>query len=457
MEQYILRDYQDDAVEVGIEFFDNKKEKKNGIIVQPTGSGKSLVIANIAKNQTGNTIVFQPSKELLEQNYSKYLSYGEEAAIYSASVGRREIGKITFATIGSIVSKPELFKEFNHAIIDECHLVSPNKESMYSKFFGELNIKLLGLTATPIRLKSYSYPERHSKLCMLDRQRPKTFSKYLHITQIKELSDRGYLAPVVYRKVSFDQSGLKLNTTGADYTDRSMQKELEKQNVNHNIVMTVRKLMASHHNHILIFVTSILDAQIIARAMDNTAFVTGQTPKKERASILNQFKAGIIKCVVNVGVLVVGFDFPALDTIIIGRPTLSLAIYYQMIGRGIRPYPDKKYCTVIDFVGNYDKFGKIEDLSIELRQGGWGVFNGDRQLTNVNMNDTVDNKVLGKGQVPIMNFGKHKDKKVTALPDYYLKWMVEDMERKPWNTHIVDYVNANLLERIYGEKQPDNE
>ena len=454
MEQYILRDYQNEAVEAGIEFFDNKKEKKNGIIVAPCGAGKSLIIANIAKNQTGNTIVFQPSKELLEQNYSKYISYGEQAAIYSASVGRREIDKITFATIGSIVSKPELFKEFNFAIVDEAHLVNPKKESMYTSFFEKLNIKILGTSATPIRLKAYNYPDRHSKLCMLDRQRPKTFHKYLHVTQIKELMDKGYLCPIIYKKVSFNQNDLRLNTTGADYTDRSMQDTLDKQNVDQNIVMTVRKLIEAHHKHILVFVVSISSAEKIARALPGDAsFVTGKTPKKQRENILNQFKAGIIKCVINVGVLGIGFDFPALDTIILGRPTLSLAIYYQQIGRAIRPYPNKPYCQVIDFVGNYDRFGKIEDLMIEQRPGGWGIFSGDKQLTNVNMNETVENKKLKPGDVPMMNFGKYKDKmKVTQVPTGYLKWILESVDKKPFNEHIFDYVNANLLDKIYKTK-----
>ena len=67
-----LREYQQRAVEKGIEFF-SSKSKKNAIIVAPTGSGKSLIIANIAKALNGHTIVFQPSKELLEQNYNKYI------------------------------------------------------------------------------------------------------------------------------------------------------------------------------------------------------------------------------------------------------------------------------------------------------------------------------------------------------------------------------------------------
>src|SRR4030065_680446 len=116
---YELRDYQKESVEKGINFLLGKSQK-NSVIVAPTGSGKSLIIANIAKALDGNTIIFQPSKELLEQNYEKYTSYGETADIYSASAGQKTIGKITFATIGSVVNKPELFNEFQYCIVDEC-------------------------------------------------------------------------------------------------------------------------------------------------------------------------------------------------------------------------------------------------------------------------------------------------------------------------------------------------
>ena len=165
---YKLRDYQQEAVNKGIDFLLGNS-KKNAVIIAPTGSGKSLIIANIAKALDGHTIVFQPSKELLEQNYGKYISYGEEAEIYSASMGQKTIGKVTFATIGSVVNKPELFEQFQYCIVDECDLVSPSDGTMYKKFFGALKLKVLGLTATPIRMKRYNFPYPHSKLCMLDR------------------------------------------------------------------------------------------------------------------------------------------------------------------------------------------------------------------------------------------------------------------------------------------------
>ena len=143
-----LRDYQKAASDAAIRFFKDTKSKKNAIMVLPTGSGKSLIIADIAARLDGHVLVFQPSKEILEQNYKKLCSYGVlDCSVYSASMGKKEVSRITFATIGSVRNHPELFQHFQYIIIDECHLVNP-KEGMYRDFLSMLRCKVLGLTAT---------------------------------------------------------------------------------------------------------------------------------------------------------------------------------------------------------------------------------------------------------------------------------------------------------------------
>ena len=151
---FVLRDYQQKASDAAATFFQDTKKKTNAIMVLPTGSGKSLIIADIASRIDGHTLVFQPSKEILEQNFKKLCSYGIlDCSIYSASFNSKEISRITFATIGSVKGHPELFGHFKNVIIDECHLVNP-KEGMYKDFLSILNCKVLGLTATPYRLSS---------------------------------------------------------------------------------------------------------------------------------------------------------------------------------------------------------------------------------------------------------------------------------------------------------------
>lgn len=439
--QYILRTYQKESVQKGIDFFNDKKNKKNVIIVAPTGSGKSLIIANIAKELNGKTIVFQPSKELLEQNFAKYISYGEYAEIYSASMNRKKISHVTFATIGSVVKKPELFKDFDYCIVDECHLVSPDSNSMYQKFFSELNLKVLGLTATPIRMKRYNFPFPHAKICMIDRMKPRFFSSYLHITQISEMKNNNFFSDIDYFSFDFDNSILKINSTGGDYTEKSMSDAIIKSGT----LDQIKGLYSSINKkgiikHILIFIDSLINAEQLKIMLPSCEMVSSKTPKKEREQILTDFKNGKIKSVVNVGVLTTGFDFPELDCIISARPTMSLALYYQIIGRCVRPHKSKIKSYVFDFVGNFEKFGKVEDFVIEQKQGKWIIHNGNKILTNVDVSE--ENPINNE---PVINFGKYNGQKLSEIPIDYIKWIYEKFDRNKYNEYIFKYFESNIL------------
>src|SRR4051812_44332827 len=151
---YKLRDYQIDASNAAVVGL--RKEKHPFVIQAAKGAGKSLIIADICHRINEPILILQPSKEILEQNYQKLLSYDPmiDAGIYSASKGRREIAKFTFATIGSIYKKPEQFKHFEYVLIDECHQVNPkNLSGMLTTFLKETGCQhVCGLTATPYRL-----------------------------------------------------------------------------------------------------------------------------------------------------------------------------------------------------------------------------------------------------------------------------------------------------------------
>ena len=387
---YKLRDYQQKASNAAVNFFNNKAKKNNAIMVLPTGAGKSLVIADIASRLEGHTLVFQPSKEILEQNYLKLCSYGIlDCSIYSASFGRKEISMITFATIGSVKNHPELFQHFQYIIIDECHLVNP-KEGMYRDFLSMLKCKVLGLTATPYRLSSSR--DFGSMLKFITRTRPCVFSEVIYQVQISTLLDMGYLAKVNYYPMSpagWNEGHLQINTTGADYTDKSVVREYERVDLYGWLVSIINRLL---HNRktgikrkgILVFTRFLKEAEQLTWSVPGTAVVSGNTPKKEREEILEAFRSGKIPVVVNVGVLVCGFDYPELDTVVMARPTMSLALYYQIVGRCIRPHPSKDASWFIDLCGNVKRFGEVKDLRLfDGGNGKWAVYSNGRQLTNV--------------------------------------------------------------------------
>ena len=380
---YALRDYQREAVDAAVNFF-SAGSKKNGLIVLPTGSGKSLVIANIALRMNAPVLIFQPSKEILEQNYDKLCSYGvlTDIGIFSASFNRKQVSTITFATIGSVRNCKDYFRRFRYVIIDECHYVNA-EAGMYKDFIDTVGCKVLGLTATPYRL--YSSRFYGSMLRFITRTNPRIFNEMLYCVQIGTLLSRGYLARMNYYQLNVvDTSRLRLNSTGADYTDASVRQHYKEIKFNDTLENIVQRLLVAGRTSILVFTRFIEEAGFLVRALGTrAAVVSSNTPKQQREAILRAFKAKKINVVANVGVLTTGFDFPELATVVLARPTMSLALYYQMVGRAIRPYEDKT-SWIVDLCGNYKRFGRVEDLQVrETRPGIHAVFSGNRQLTNV--------------------------------------------------------------------------
>ena len=383
MIKYILRDYQKESSNAAIEYF-NSTAKHNALMVLPTGSGKSLIIAEIASKLQGNTLIFQPSKEILEQNFSKIISYGIiDCSIYSASFNSKKISRITFATIGSVRNHPEIFSHFENIIIDECHFVNA-KKGMYKEFLEIVPSKVLGLTATPYRLTTDGFGG--SILKFITRTRPRVFKELIYHCQVKELLDRGYLSKIDYYNIdSIDISKLQLNSTGADYTDKSVIKHYKDIGFSDQLLSVINRLINANRKNILVFTRFINEAENLINKLNVSAeIVTGATKKKERERIISEFKSGKIQVIANVGVLTTGFDFPELATIVLARPTRSLALYYQMVGRAIRPHEEKDSAWIIDLCQTYQRFGKVEDLKLTSSKNKlWHIESDSKQLTNV--------------------------------------------------------------------------
>lgn len=384
--KFILRPYQVEAVAKGLEFITNTKKKGHEIQIIPTGAGKSLIIANICKELDGNILILQPNKEILEQNHRKLLDYGFMAGIYSASAGQKFIGRITFATIGSIIKKLHLFSKFKYIIIDECHGVNAKDAgSMYNKLVHAIEgVTVLGMTATPYRLESSR--DFGAMLKLLTRTRPKIFTDVNYLIQNRVLFDAGYLSKLEYYQENvIDANMLQLNTKGTDFTEASIRAYSRKIGLN-NITINMANRMLSKRKNLLVFCSLIDEAMAVAEGIPGAMVVTGDTDKAVRASILSKFKSGQCKCVINVGVLTTGFDYPELEAILIARSTMSLALYYQIIGRAMRIHPEKTEAWIMDLGGNFKRFGKIETMEwVRNESGLLSLWNNGRPLTNVRL------------------------------------------------------------------------
>lgn len=336
-------------------------------------SGKSLVIAELANRVNKPVLIIQPSAEILEQNANKLRMYvnNHEIGIYSATFGKKQVRKYTFATIQSIYKKPHLFEGIGLVLIDECHSMNPkNQGSMFTSFLSAIgNPKTIGMTATPYRNMQLYHQDKKTKIMysaltlkLLNRIKPDFWKRIIFNINNQELLKQGYLCQVKYfDKSMFDHKDIPMNKANTDFDTEKFSDELKKQNPTIiDLIIRAEKKMKS----VLVFCSSVKQAQDLSQQVPFSASVDGKTPKSERDFIINGFRSGTIKTVFNVGVLTTGFDHPALDCIFMLRPTRSLSLWYQMIGRGVRIAEGKEFCVVVDFTGNTKSLGRIETINL---------------------------------------------------------------------------------------------
>ena len=455
-----LRKNQTEPIRKAIDFF-NAKKSVPSLIVLPTAWGKSILTAFVAKNMDDKLLVLQPSKELLEQNYKKYLTLcGDDlqvqAGIYSASFGRRDINKITYATIGSIKNFGKLFQQlgFKKMLIDEAHLYPRESDSMIGTFLSESGIThVLGITATPIKLQQNTDIEgnRFSKLVMLTSRSKKGnfFKEIIHVGQVQEMVAMGFWSPLRYSAAGFDGSMLVFNTSKSEYTDESVQRAFNANNIHEQIKQQLNE--NSDRHHILVFVPSVREAIDLSRQYPDSAAIYGDMPKPERDRAIDDFRNGKTRVIFNVRVLSTGFDYTGIDCIIFGISTASIALYYQIVGRGTRIDPGKKDCLIIDLAGNVDRFGRVEDIVYE-KDTLWRMYGTDGKLLSgipihhigtVTRDDVGRMAAAGPNRmkiIEIMPFGKYRGERIVNIPADYKQWMLNKFD---WNN-----ANENLRQSI---------
>lgn len=440
-----------------IEFFRQNKPKPS-LIVLPTAWGKSILTAFVAKHSEDHLLIVQPSKELLEQNYTKYLNlcgFMANAGIYSASFGKKEVCHITYATIGSIKNLGAEFKRlgFTKMLIDEAHLYPREADSMLGRFLKESGIThVLGITATPVKLQQNTdqYGQSYSKLVMLTSRSKKGnfFKEIIHVGQVQEMVQMGYWSPLTYEAAGFDDSLLQFNSSKSEYTEDSVQRAFNANGGLQGITDTIDR--HPERQHILAFVPSVQDAISLAERYPNSAVIYGEQNKAERAQVIADFRAGKTRVLFNVRVLSTGFDYTGIDCIVLGISTASIALYYQIVGRATRIDPGKRDALIADLGGNVERFGRVEDIYFE--QGRiWRMYGTDgRLLSGIPIHDIgsihrddVANMEAGltdPNKVTI-EFGKYKGTKVADIPLGYRTWMIKNFN---WNSSNMKLKTAIL-------------
>ena len=367
--------YQTEAVAAWWSYFNS--HSGNPLIVMPTGSGKSPVLGMLMKDiltqyPRQRILILTHVKELVEQDAKAIVRHWPHAplSIYSSGVGRKDFsGRIVVASIQSIVNNLEEAGKFNLIFIDEAHLVPEKSETTYRRViahFKEVNpkLKVSGLTATPYRLAGGHLLDCgiFTDICY-DLTTPDSFSR---------LVNEGFLSRLVNKKVATKIDTSNVGTRMGDYIQSELEQAADQADITS---AAIREVMAYGHDrkHVLAFAVSVEHAYNIAAEFEirgwSAVVIHGGLGKKEREQALADYKAGVYRVCVNVNVLTTGFDYPEIDLLVILRPSDSVALWVQILGRGLRVAPGKENCLVMDFTSNTINLGPIDDPAIPPRVG----------------------------------------------------------------------------------------
>ena len=377
---YVLRDYQSEAVCRTLDYF--RKKRDPSLIVLPTGSGKSLVIAELARRARGRVLVLAHVKELVEQNHGKYESYGLKAGVYAAGLNKKEFAyKVIFASIQSVARASEdFFQDFTLLIIDECHRVQMDTDSQYSQVIGKLRecnekICILGLTATPYRL-GLGWIYNYNSTGFVCTEETRFFKSCIFELPLHKMIKEQYLTPPVTVDIpvtcyDFSQvMDFSETPIPPSYSLEEVERTLKKQR--HLTPLIVRNIIDVAEKYdrqgVMIFASTVDHAREILEHLPQgqAHLILGETEGQRRDEIISDFKSKQFKYLVNVSVLTTGFDAPHVDVIAILRPTESVSLYQQIIGRGLRLSESKKDCFILDYAGmGYDIYSpQIRDRKV---------------------------------------------------------------------------------------------
>ncbi|MDM7481041.1 MAG: DEAD/DEAH box helicase [Halomonas sp.] len=355
-----LRAYQQETVKRVVHHF--RATSDPAVVVLPTGSGKSLVIAELARLARGRVLVLAHVRELVEQNHAKYQAYGLVADIFSAGLKRKEASRqVVFGSVQSVVRNLAQFNDasFTLLVIDECHRVSLEEDSSYRQVIDHLQrqnpqLKILGLTATPFRLGQGFIYHRHYH-GMVRGGEESFFTDCVFEQPLRLMVKQGFLAAPRRLDMAiegYDFSALAPSSNGL-FREEELNRVVAGSRATPGIIAQVVE-QAADCQGVMIFAATVAHAEEIMGYLpaDQSALITGATASAERTVLIDAFKARKLKYLVNVAVLTTGFDAPHVDLIAILRPTESVSLYQQIVGRGLRLSPGKEACLILDYAGN---------------------------------------------------------------------------------------------------------
>lgn len=338
----VLRPYQEEGIK---KIFDMWKNGEKSVLFQmPTGTGKTVLFSEIVKkghDRNRKILIIAHRKELIEQIVQKLQTKNISAGIILSGV-KPDNSKIVQVASIQTLSKRE-HPEANLIIIDECHHATAKS---YKKLWDIYpNAKFLGVTATPIRLDKNGFKG--------------LFEVLIPSMQIKEFIKQKYLSEIKHFIGAVPDLKNVKKYRGGDYVLEELG-----QVMHNNSIMA--SLVDSYQNHafgksMIVFAVNVDHSKnIVERYQEkgiSAVHIDAKTPPQERKEVIEQFKANKIKVLSNVEIITEGFDFPECEVVQLARPTKSLALYLQMVGRVMRKANGKEYGLVLDNAGMWLEHG----------------------------------------------------------------------------------------------------
>jgi superfamily II DNA or RNA helicase len=350
MSIFKLRPYQEELKEAIREHFINNR--KRVILCSPTGSGKTVTFADIARESVKNgfrVLIIVDRKELLEQARGKLISYGLNPSIITAGKTGRLINDSYIATVQTLVRRK--FPPVDLIIVDEAHKQIFDKVLIREEY---KDAYVIGATATPYRTGRMN-------------QLSDIYSDIVETVTIDDLIKSEYLVPAITYGAKVDASKIKIKR--GDYDTEELYKAFDKPTLYAGVLNKYKKL--ANNTKAVIFNINVEHSKKVAATFNGAGIsavhLDGKTPKKERERILKAYADGFYKVLCNVDVLTAGFDEWTIETIIVNLATKSLTKWLQMNGRGSRITPtefkgeqgylQKEHFNIIDMGGNVFRLG----------------------------------------------------------------------------------------------------
>lgn len=344
----MLRDYQKFAIEAVRDSY--RKGHRRPLLVSPTGSGKTLMFSYIAAGMHQNgkrVLILAHRRELLRQISGALTRVGVRHSVMSGGSRGIPVTNVVVASVFTLARRLQYFPAPELIIGDEAHHFTPDSTwGQCVKAFP--SARVLGVTATPERLDGKGLGRMFDDMVMGP--------------SVAELTEQGYLTPAeVYAPSKPDLVGLR--TRMGDYVNSDLEGAMDKPSITGNAVHHYRKL--ADGKLAIAFCVSVKHAKDVAeefrRAGYSSSHIDGGMDERERDQVLKDFEARKIQILTSCDLVSEGFDLPAVEVAILLRPTKSLSLYLQQVGRAVRPSLGKTATIVLDHAGNTAVHGFIDE------------------------------------------------------------------------------------------------